>query len=173
MYERFLKRRVEEALADTPVVLIVGPRRAGKTTLVRQMEEAGRLETIRMLPLATHRDRRHDTALSGTSVRGKAAKRSGSGGRRKTRSTGPARWLSGSERLRQDSARAYLTSLLTRDLRDIANIEKLAELPKFVRLLAEHSGSWPITRSSATGWPLRPCPPCGDERAHNPPKQMI
>jgi hypothetical protein len=36
--------------------------------------------------------------------------------------------------------RAYLTSVLTRDLRDIADIEKLTELPKFVRLLAEHSG---------------------------------
>jgi predicted AAA+ superfamily ATPase len=45
-----------------------------------------------------------------------------------------------SERRRQDWARAYLTSVLTRDLRDIAEIEKLTELPKFVRLLAEHSG---------------------------------
>jgi len=30
--------------------------------------------------------------------------------------------------------------VLTRDLRDIAEIEKLTDLPKFVRLLAEHSG---------------------------------
>jgi predicted AAA+ superfamily ATPase len=45
-----------------------------------------------------------------------------------------------SERRRQDWARSYLTSVLTRDLRDIAEIEKLTELPKFVRLLAEHSG---------------------------------
>jgi hypothetical protein len=42
MYERFVERRAEEALADTPVVLIVGPRRAGETTLVRKMGEAGR-----------------------------------------------------------------------------------------------------------------------------------
>ena len=42
MYERFVERRVEEALSDTPAVLIVGPRRAGKTTLVRKMGEAGR-----------------------------------------------------------------------------------------------------------------------------------
>ena len=33
-----------------------------------------------------------------------------------------------------------ITAVLTRDLRDIAAIEKLTELPKFVRLLAEHSG---------------------------------
>ena len=42
MFERFVERRAEEALSDTPVVLIVGPRRAGKTTLVRKMGEAGR-----------------------------------------------------------------------------------------------------------------------------------
>jgi len=45
-----------------------------------------------------------------------------------------------SERRRQDWLRSYLTSILTRDLRDIAEVEKLTELPKFVRLLAEHSG---------------------------------
>jgi predicted AAA+ superfamily ATPase len=42
MYERFVERWAEEALSDTPVVLIVGPRRAGKTTLVRKMGEVGR-----------------------------------------------------------------------------------------------------------------------------------
>jgi predicted AAA+ superfamily ATPase len=42
MYQRLVERRVEEALSDTPVVLIVGPRRAGKTTLVRKMGHAGR-----------------------------------------------------------------------------------------------------------------------------------
>ena len=33
MFQQFVERKAEEALADTPVVLIVGPRRAGKTTL--------------------------------------------------------------------------------------------------------------------------------------------
>ncbi|GAA3100987.1 hypothetical protein GCM10010520_52830 [Rhizobium viscosum] len=42
MYKRFVERRAEEALSDTPVVLIVGPRRAGKTRLGRKMEEAGK-----------------------------------------------------------------------------------------------------------------------------------
>lgn len=42
MYERFAERRAKDALSDTPVVLIVGPRRAGKTTLVRKMEDPGR-----------------------------------------------------------------------------------------------------------------------------------
>ena len=44
------------------------------------------------------------------------------------------------ERRRQDWARAYLASVLSRDVRDIAQVENLAELPKFVRLLAAHSG---------------------------------
>jgi uncharacterized protein len=36
LYPRHLRRRVEEALRDTPVVLLNGPRQAGKTTLVQQ-----------------------------------------------------------------------------------------------------------------------------------------
>jgi predicted AAA+ superfamily ATPase len=44
------------------------------------------------------------------------------------------------ERRRQDWLRPYITSILTRDLREIADVEKLTELPKFVRLLGEHSG---------------------------------
>ena len=42
LYERLLERKAEEALSDTPVVLVVGPRRAGKTTLVRKIGKAGR-----------------------------------------------------------------------------------------------------------------------------------
>jgi predicted AAA+ superfamily ATPase len=37
MFGRFVERRADEALSDTPVVLIIGPRRAGKTTLVKKM----------------------------------------------------------------------------------------------------------------------------------------
>lgn len=222
MYERFLKLRVEEALSDTSVVLIVGPRRAGKTTLVRQMEEAdriyvtlddqtaldaartdpagfirgldraiideiqrapelllaikktvdedrrpgrflltgsanvltlprvadslaGRMETIRMLPLAR-------TEIAGTTpsflerlFEGKLqSDREAVVGEKLVQLAllggFPEAVSRESGRRRQDWARAYLTSVLTRDLRDIANIEKLAELPKFVRLLAEHSG---------------------------------
>ena len=35
LYPRLIESRVAEALADTPVVLIAGPRQAGKTTLAR------------------------------------------------------------------------------------------------------------------------------------------
>lgn len=222
MYERLVEHRVEEALSDTPVVLIVGPRRAGKTTLVRKMGEegrsyitlddqtvldaaqsdpagfirgldraiideiqrapdlllaikktvdedyrpgrflltgsanvltlprvadslAGRMETIRMLPLAraeitgqtpTFLERLFAGKLQGDReaiVGDDLIQLALFGGF-------PEAINRESERRRQDWARSYLTSVLTRDLRDIAEIEKLTELPKFVRLLAEHSG---------------------------------
>lgn len=222
MFERFVERRAKEALSDTPVVLIVGPRRAGKTTLVRKMAEAGRtyitlddqtvldaarsdptgfirgldhavvdeiqrapdmllaikktvdedyrpgrflltgsanvltlprvadslagrMETIRMLPLAraeisgatpTFLERLFAGNLEGdidTIVGDDLIRLALLGGF-------PEAISRNSERRRQDWARSYLTSVLTRDLRDIADIEKLTELPKFVRLLAEHSG---------------------------------
>ena len=37
LYPRYIRYRIEEALADTPVVLIHGPRQCGKTTLARQI----------------------------------------------------------------------------------------------------------------------------------------
>jgi predicted AAA+ superfamily ATPase len=37
LYPRLIAARVVEALSDTPVVLIAGPRQAGKTTLARQI----------------------------------------------------------------------------------------------------------------------------------------
>jgi predicted AAA+ superfamily ATPase len=222
MYERFVERRAEEALTDTPVVLIVGPRRAGKTTLVRKMggagrtyitlddqttldaaqsdpvgfirgldqaiideiqrapdlllaikktvdedyrpgrflltgsaniltlprvadSLAGRMETIQMLPLAraevmdnTPRFLEH---LFDGKLKNNQAAIVGDDLTKLVLIGGfPEAISRDSERRSQDWARSYLTSVLTRDLRDIADIEKLTELPKFVRLLAEHSG---------------------------------
>ncbi len=66
MYERFIRGRLVEALSDTPVVLLAGPRRAGKTTLARSMSDGGRvyltlddqtiLEAARTDPIAFVRD---------------------------------------------------------------------------------------------------------------------
>jgi uncharacterized protein len=42
LIRRYLLPRIEEALQDTPVVLVNGPRQAGKTTLVRQLADAAR-----------------------------------------------------------------------------------------------------------------------------------
>ncbi|MDD3800147.1 MAG: ATP-binding protein, partial [Novosphingobium sp.] len=222
MFKRFVERRAEEALSDTPVVLIVGPRRAGKTTLVRKMGEAGRtyitlddqtvldaaqsdpagfirgldkaiideiqrapdlllaikktvdedyrpgrflltgsanvltlprvadslagrMETIQMLPLANAEIEGRSPSFLERLFEGKLQNQP-------TAIVGddlvhlvlrggfPEAIARDSERRRQDWARSYLTSILTRDLRDIAEVEKLTELPKFVRLLAEHSG---------------------------------
>lgn len=222
MFKRFVERRAEEALADTPVVLIVGPRRAGKTTLVRKMGEvgrtyitlddqtaldaaqsdpagfirgldkaiideiqrapdlllaikktvdedyrpgrflltgsanvltlprvadslAGRMETIRLLPLAIAEiEGRTPTFLERLfegKLQGKKGAVVGDDLVQLVLRGGFAEAISrDSERRRQDWARSYVTSILTRDLRDIAEVEKLTELPKFVRLLAEHSG---------------------------------
>ena len=222
MYERLVEHRAEEALVDTSVVLIVGPRRAGKTTLVRKMGEkgrtyitlddqttldaarsdpsgfirgldraiideiqrapdlllaikktvdedhrpgrflltgsanvltlprvadslAGRMETLQMLPLS----RAEITGKPTTFLeRLFAGKLEGDKGAIVGDDLVQLVMLGGfpevinrdSERRRQDWARSYLTSILIRDLRDIADIEKLTELAKFVRLLAEHSG---------------------------------
>ena len=42
IYPRHIQPKVLDALADTPVVLLSGPRQAGKTTLVRQLSGSGR-----------------------------------------------------------------------------------------------------------------------------------
>lgn len=42
LYSRHLRTRIAEALTDTPVVLLNGPRQAGKTTLARQFARGGR-----------------------------------------------------------------------------------------------------------------------------------
>ena len=41
LYPRHIESHIAEAMLDTPVVLLAGPRQAGKTTLVRQMAEKG------------------------------------------------------------------------------------------------------------------------------------
>lgn len=221
MYNRIIEWRVEEALTDTPAVLIVGPRRAGKTTLVRKMETgsrryltlddqttlesartdpvgfirgldsaiideiqrapelllavkrsidedyrpgrflftgsanvfslprvsdslAGRIETISMLPLAQVEVQGKSSSFLTAIFDGKLT--AGDiilgddlvqlvliGGF-------PEAIARASERRRQDWGHSYLNSVLTRDLRDVGNVENLTELPKFVRLLAQYSG---------------------------------
>lgn len=222
MFKRFAQRRVEEALLDTPVVLVVGPRRAGKTTLVRNMEGAerqyitlddktvleaalsdptgfirgldtviideiqrapdlllaikktidedyrpgrflltgsanvltlpkiadslaGRMESIRMLPLARAEIEGKEPAILEQLFAGNLRRPNeaivGDDLVKVVLAGGfPEAIIRESERRRQDWIKSYLGSILTRDLRDIADIEKLTELPKFVRLLAEHSG---------------------------------
>ena len=54
MYPRFAEQRLTEALEDSPVVLIQGPRQCGKTTLARMVgiseNLAGGRRSSRILP---------------------------------------------------------------------------------------------------------------------------
>jgi predicted AAA+ superfamily ATPase len=221
VYTRFIEARLTEALSDTPVVLLTGPRRSGKTTLAKTMGADGRayltlddqtiLEAARSDPIAFVRgldraiidevQRAPDLILAikktidddsrpgrflltgSANVMTLPRVADSLAGRMETirmlplaRSeilgsqskfledvfaenlTCPKRLIIGddliemvmiggfpesltrpTEKRQRDWKRSYLTSVLTRDLRDIAEIEKLTELPKFVRLLAEHS----------------------------------
>ena len=222
MYQRIIHARVAEALGDTPVVLLAGPRRSGKSTLARSMSGggrvyltlddpttfvaartdpttflrsfdlatidevqrvpelmlaikkavdddyrpgrflltgsanvmtlpriadslAGRIETIRLLPLSRSEVIDRPSTFLDALFTAKFAKPTDI-------VTGPPlvdlaliggfpeAMARANPRRRRDWARAYLDSVLTRDLRDIAEIERLTELPTFVRLIAEHAG---------------------------------
>lgn len=222
MYKRLLDPRLREGLTDTPVVLVVGPRRAGKTTLVQSIGEdkrhyitlddqtvlsaaradpvgfvrgldiatidevqrapelllaikksidedyrpgrflltgsanvltlprvadslAGRVETFQLLPLSrVELGVGESTFLSdlfdGLSPTTKNPALGDDLLELVLMGGFPEAQARSSEKRRMDWARSYLTSVLTRDLRDIADVEKLTELPKFVRFVAEHSG---------------------------------
>lgn len=221
MYRRYVETRIREALDDNPVVLIIGPRRCGKTTTARALTDprrayltlddqttldvarsdpvgfvrgldrvvideaqrvpeiflaikrsvdedprpgrflltgsanamtlprvadslAGRMETIRMLPLARGE-------IEGVPPRFLEDLFAGAP-RTPTRLllgpdladavlTGgyPEALARPTEARRRAWARAYLDAVLSRDLRDIADIERLTDLPRFVRMLAHHA----------------------------------
>lgn len=222
MFPRWAASRLAEVLSDTPVALVTGPRRAGKTTLVRLLVDearpyrtlddpsmldaartdpvgfvrgldrvvidevqrvpelllaikrsvdddyrpgrflltgsanvmtlprvadslAGRIETVPLLPLA-------QGEILGTDPGFLHAAYTGRFSPPRHPVLGPdlvERVLAGGfpealarpqEHRRQAWARSYVSSVLTRDLRDIAAVEKLTDLPRFVRILAEHSG---------------------------------
>lgn len=222
LYPRSIEPRMTEALLDTPVVLLAGPRQAGKTTLARQMAGqgmryltldddltrlsaredpvgmirsldkavideiqrapqlllaikksvdedrrpgrflltgsanlmtlptvadslAGRMETLSLLPLSQSEIERSqsnwiDTAFSGRLLRTEApalgdalVERVLCGGYPEMR----ARPLA---RRRQAWARQYLDALIQRDVRDVAGIDRLDQLPRFLRALAQTAG---------------------------------
>jgi predicted AAA+ superfamily ATPase len=222
MYPRFAKARVEEALSDTRVVLISGPRQSGKTTLatdiasdktpfltlddanvlrsaiddpvgfVRGLDRAvieeiqrapdlllaiknlvdddktpgrflltgsanlmtipkvadslaGRMEVVRLLPLSQAEilgtksefiDRafaREKPTAEHMIVGDELVENVLSGGY--PEALGRTRWSR-----KQDWYHGYLDAIVQRDVRDVAQIERLAIMPKLMSVLAEHSG---------------------------------
>lgn len=222
MYERFAKRRIEEALADTRVVLISGPRQSGKTTLatdiaaeeipfftlddatvlaaanddpvgfLRGMDRAvideiqrapdlllaiktevdrdkspgrflltgsanlmtaprvadslaGRMEVIKLLPLSRSeilgsKSKFLDNAFSGiqptvetTMLGDELIETVLEGGYPEAITR--KRWAR-----KQDWYHSYIDAIVQRDVRDVAQIDQLAIMPKLLNMLAEHSG---------------------------------
>ena len=222
MYPRFAKTRVEEALSDTRVVLISGPRQSGKTTLageiasdripfltlddanvlrsaiddpvgfVRGLDRAvidevqrapdlllsiksqidndktpgrflltgsanlmtipkvadslaGRMEVVRLLPLSMaeilgaksnfiDRAFARETPTADRMIVGDdLVEKVLSGGY--PEALGRTRWSR-----KQDWYHSYLDAIVQRDVKDVAQIEQLAIMPKLMSVLAEHSG---------------------------------
>lgn len=222
MHPRFGKRRIEEALEDTRVVLIAGPRQSGKTTLATEIANkelpfltlddatqldaaqsdpvgflrgldravideiqrapelllaikaevdrekrpgrflltgsanlmtmpkvadslAGRMEIIRLLPLSQAELRAGtgefvDKAFSGRPpaigqpvLGADLIKIVLAGGYPEALER--TRWLR-----RQDWYLNYVDAIVQRDVRDIAQIEQLGQMPKLLGVLAEHAG---------------------------------
>ncbi|MCY3996322.1 MAG: ATP-binding protein [Rhodobacter sp.] len=222
MYPRFVKDRVEEALSDTRVVLISGPRQSGKTTLATDVASekipyltlddanvlrsaindpvgfvrglnhsvideiqrapdlllaiknlvdddktpgrflltgsanlmtipkvadslAGRMEVVRLLPLSQAEISETKSGFIDRAFAGSNPKAGHmivgddlvevvlAGGY--PEALGRASWSR-----KQDWYHGYLDAIVQRDVRDVAQIEQVAIMPKLMSVLAEHSG---------------------------------
>lgn len=222
LYPRRIQPRMAQAMADTPVVFLAGPRQAGKTTLVRQVAEeglryltlddeltllsaredpvgmirsldravideiqrapelllaikksvdedrrpgrflltgsanlmalpgvadslAGRMETLRLLPLSQSEIEGRtqnwlDSVFAGRLPQPGSAARVDDLVGRVLRGGYPEALLRSTAQRRMTWARQYLDAIVTRDVRDVAGIEKLEELPRFLRALAHTAG---------------------------------
>jgi len=222
LFPRFAAGIVTTALRDTPVVMVIGPRQCGKTTLVRDLVAterefvtmdddtllaaarsdptglvrdfdritidevqrapdllraikrsvddnrragrflltgsaniltlphvseslAGRMETVTLLPLSHAEIRRKRSGFLGAAFAGELQR--------------PTEMLIGKDfveavlvggypemLLRKDPGRRqrwaldYVKAIVQRDVRDIADVERLDEMPRLLRILANHSG---------------------------------
>ncbi len=222
LYPRQIEQRLAEALLDTPVVLLAGPRQAGKTTLVRQIAAkglryltlddeltllsaredpvgmirsldravideiqrapqlllaikknvdedrrpgrflltgsanlmalpliadslAGRMETLTLLPLSqTEIEGRSanwiDQAFAGHLLRADTPALGDELVERVLRGGYPEAVSRVSAKRRVTWGRQYTDALIQRDVRDVAGIDKLEQLPRFLHALAQTAG---------------------------------
>jgi len=221
-YPRRIESRIAEALLDTPVVLLAGPRQAGKTTLVRQIAAqglryltlddeltllsaredpvglvrsldravideiqrapqlllaikksvdedrrpgrflltgsanlmalptvsdslAGRMETLSLLPLSQSEIEEHsanwiDNAFAGRILKADAPALGDALVDRVLRGGYPEAMSRPSAKRRVAWVRQYIDAIIQRDVRDVAGIAKLDQLPRFLRALAQTAG---------------------------------
>lgn len=222
LFTRRIESRIAEAMADTPVVLLAGPRQAGKTTLVRQVAQgrlryltldddltllsaqqdpvgmirsldravideiqrapqlllaikksvdadrrpgrfvltgsanlmalptvadslAGRIETLSLLPLSQCEIEGRstnwlDTVFAGQLPQPGSSSRADDLVGRVLRGGYPEVMSRSTARRRTTWARQYLDSIIQRDIPDVAGIERLDQLPRFLRALAQTAG---------------------------------
>ena len=222
LFTRRIEPRIAEAMADTPVVLLAGPRQAGKTTLVRQVAQgrlryltldddltllsaqqdpvgmirsldravideiqrapqlllaikksvdedrrpgrfvltgsanlmalptvadslAGRIETLSLLPLSQCEIEGRstnwlDTVFAGQLPQPGSSSRADDLAGRVLRGGYPEVMSRSTARRRTTWARQYLDSIIQRDIPDVAGIERLDQLPRFLRALAQTAG---------------------------------
>jgi len=223
LYPRIIEPRIAEALKDTPVVLLAGPRQAGKTTLVRRIAEqqglryitlddeltllsaredpvgmirsidravideiqrvpqlllaikksvdqdrrpgrflltgsanlmalptvadslAGRMETLSLLPLSQSEigscsTNWMDAVFAGRILQTAQPALGDDLIERVLRGGYPEAVLRVSAKRRLAWARQYIDAIIQRDVRDVAGIDKLDQLPRFLRALAQTAG---------------------------------
>ncbi len=222
LFTRRIESRIAEAMADTSVVLLAGPRQAGKTTLVRQVAQgrlryltldddltllsaqqdpvgmirsldravideiqrapqlllaikksvdedrrpgrfvltgsanlmalptvadslAGRIETLSLLPLSQCEIEGRstnwlDTVFAGQLPHPGSSSRADDLVGRVLRGGYPEVMSRSTARRRTAWARQYLDSIIQRDIHDVAGIERLDQLPRFLRALAQTVG---------------------------------
>lgn len=223
LYPRRIEPRLADALQDTPVVLLAGPRQAGKTTLVRQVAErqglryltmddeltllsamedpvgmirsldravideiqrapglllaikksvdedrrpgrflltgsanlmalptiadslAGRMEILSLLPLSQSEIESRsanwiDGAFAGQIIKAEQPALGSDLIERVLRGGYPEAISRATPKRRVTWARQYIDAIIQRDVRDVAGIEKLDQLPRFLRALAQTAG---------------------------------
>lgn len=222
LYPRRIATSIAQAMLDTPVVLLAGPRQSGKTTLVRQIAEkgmryltlddeltllsaredpvgmirsldravideiqrapqlllaikksvdedrrpgrflltgsanlmalptvadslAGRMETLSLLPLSQSEiegssENWIDSVFSGRIPNPGSSAQGNDLVDRVLRGGYPEAITRPTYKRRTAWARQYLDAIIQRDVRDVAGIEKLDQMPRFLRALAQTSG---------------------------------